>query len=125
MDKPVLHPDRGWLSGQDTPRGFLASLRRLPRADKGVTAIEYALLGSLLSIMIIAAASMAGSDLRYTFDSVSDSIAEANNPTDNEESEDEDKDKDKKGGGGDNFPDPCNKGGTNCGGDDGRGRGKP
>ena len=89
------------------------ALRRFHRANDGVTAIEYALLGSLLAVVIIGAVTMAGGELKYTFEALTNSIADVNDTVgggssgSNGEGSNE--------GGGNGFPDPCQQGGSNCG----------
>lgn len=43
------------------------NFRRLMRDRSGVTAIEYALIASLIGVTIIAAAAVTGTDLNHTF----------------------------------------------------------
>ena len=89
------------------------ALRRLRRAVAGVTAIEYALLGSLLAVVIIGAVSMAGSELKYTFEALTESIAGVNETVSGSSSGSNDENSNEEEGGG--FPDPCQQGGSNCG----------
>jgi len=78
-----------------------AAARALRRSESGVTSIEYALLGSLISIVIVAAVLAIGETLTDTFELIVDAFGS--------ESGTEDGDSDN------NFPDPCEEGGTNCG----------
>ena len=92
----------------------LNTLRHLLRTENGVTAMEYALLGGLVSVMIILTTSMIGSDLKYTIESlagafpteVKDSDPPATDPADPAGPDDPKKKKDK---------DPCTQAGENCG----------
>ena len=101
-----------------------AALRRLRRADDGVTAIEYALLGSLLAVVIIGSVSIAGSELKYTFEALTESIVGVNETVSGGSSGSNDENSNEEEGGG--FPDPCQQGGSNCGnqGQGNRGRGQ-
>ena len=76
----------------------LKTLRRLSRTESGVTAIEYAIIASLIAVMIIGAVSLIGADLTRTFDTVAGSFPSST------------------GDDPDDFPDPCEEGGSNCGG---------
>jgi pilus assembly protein Flp/PilA len=76
-----------------------AVARRLRRADDGVTAIEYGLIAALIAVVIIGAVSMAGDELKYTFETLSNSISAVNS-----------------GDGSDDDRDPCQQGGVDCGG---------
>ncbi len=119
-------PKRGrrilWIRSSVTvPRKAVsaaAALRRFGRADDGVTAIEYALLASLLAVAIIGAVTMAGSELKYTFESLTNSISEVNDSVSGgggsgpEDPDPPEKNKDK---------DPCQQRGQNCK-DKGKGR---
>ena len=49
---------------------LIAQLRRLPNNEAGVTAIEYAFIGGLIAIAIVAAASSLGSGVSGLFSSV-------------------------------------------------------
>ncbi len=75
----------------------LGTLRRLLRAESGVTAIEYGLIASLIAVMIVAAVAMTGTELTRTFDTIAAAFPSSAEDDSN------------------NFPDPCEKGGTNCG----------
>jgi len=75
----------------------LKMLRRLKRTEDGVTAIEYGLIASLIAVMIVTAVAMAGTELTRTFDTIAAAFPSSAEDDSN------------------NFPDPCEKGGTNCG----------
>ncbi len=83
---------------------FLKMLRRLLRTEDGVTAIEYGLISALVAVVIIAAVTMVGTELTRTFDTVAGSFP-SSAETDPAEGDPND------------FPDPCEEGGTNCGSD--------
>ena len=87
------------------------ALRRFHRANEGVTAIEYALLGSLLAVVIIGGVTMAGGELKYTFEALTNSIADVNVTVSGDSSGSDEE--------GNDFPDPCEQGGSNCGNPDG------
>lgn len=44
------------------------------RDDSGATAIEYGLIAALISVVIIAAVTLVGTDLQQTFTSVSNAL---------------------------------------------------
>jgi pilus assembly protein Flp/PilA len=67
---------------------------RLRRCEDGVTSIEYGLISALVAVVIIAAVSSVGNELDWTFSYLANSFST---------SQDSD------------FPDPCQKGGDNCG----------
>ena len=77
----------------------LKMLRRLKRTEDGVTAIEYGLISALIAVVIIAAVTMVGTELTRTFDTVAGSFPSSAEGDPND------------------FPDPCEEGGTNCGSD--------
>lgn len=77
--------------------GF-GSLSRLLRSESGVTAIEYGLIGSLIAVVIVAAVTMVGVQLTGTFNTVAAGFSSVNEADPNK------------------FPDPCEEGGSNCGG---------
>jgi pilus assembly protein Flp/PilA len=49
-------------------------LARLARADEGVTAIEYGLLAALISVAIITAASLVGTNMAAMFTTIAGSL---------------------------------------------------
>ena len=51
---------------------------RLCRAENGVTAMEYAIIASLLTVVIIVSVNLAGQQLTYTFETLANSISEVN-----------------------------------------------
>jgi pilus assembly protein Flp/PilA len=57
--------------------GILALLRRLARAERGATAIEYALLGSLIAMVILAGVGAVGEALALMFEQVADGFTVA------------------------------------------------
>ena len=69
----------------------------LVRSASGVTAIEYGLLAALIAVVIIVAVFTAGQALSDIFASIADLLLNI-------------------AGGKPPFPDPCEQGGTNCGG---------
>jgi len=78
-----------------------AAARALRRSESGVTSIEYALIGSLISIVIIGAVLAVGQTLTDTFEFIADAFRSESGVDD--------------GDSGNKFPDPCEEGGTNCG----------
>ncbi len=76
---------------------FLKMLRRLKRTEDGVTAIEYGLIAALVAVVIIVAVTTVGTELTRTFDTVAGSFPSSTEDDPND------------------FPDPCEEGGTNCG----------
>ena len=48
--------------------------------DKGVTAIEYGLIASLIAVVIIAGASVLGTTLNTTFTTISDTMSGSASP---------------------------------------------
>ena len=91
------------------------ALRRFHRANDGVTAIEYALLASLLAVMIIGAVTMAGSELKYTFEALTNSIADVNDTGSGGEGSNPETPEDSDGPPKDKNKDPCQTAGKNCG----------
>jgi pilus assembly protein Flp/PilA len=57
-----------------TPSMIVKELRRFLRNDSGATAIEYALIASGISIVILAAAQGVGTSLNTTFTSVKNAL---------------------------------------------------
>ena len=74
-------------------------LKSFAKSDEGVTAIEYGLIASLIAVVIITAVTLVGADLTRTFDNVAASFPSSTEDDPNK------------------FPDPCEEGDTNCGGD--------
>jgi len=91
------------------------ALRRFHRADDGVTAIEYGLLASLLAVMIIGAVTMAGSELKYTFDALTNSFADVNDTGSGGEGSDPETPEDSDNPPKDKNKDSCQKAHENCG----------
>ncbi len=77
----------------------LKMLRRLYRGEDGVTAIEYGLIAALVAVVIISAVTMVGTELTRTFNTVAEAFPSSAETDPN------------------NFPDPCEEGGSNCGGE--------
>ena len=75
----------------------LKMARRLLRTDDGVTAIEYGLVTALFAVVIIVSVTMVGIELTRPFNTIVASFPSSDEDNPNE------------------FPDPCEKGGTNCG----------
>jgi pilus assembly protein Flp/PilA len=75
----------------------LGTLRRLFRAEAGVTAIEYGLIGSLIAVVIIAAVSLVGTNLLQTYETIAASFPSSAGEDGNDK-------------------DPCQQGGVDCGG---------
>ncbi len=56
---------------------FVLATRRFLRDEEGVTAIEYGLIAALIAVMIIAAVTLVGDQLRSVFTSVADALGVA------------------------------------------------
>jgi pilus assembly protein Flp/PilA len=56
-------------------------MTRIRRDEEGATAIEYGLLAALVAVVIIAAVTIVGGQLRTTFETVGTSLTTANTPT--------------------------------------------
>jgi pilus assembly protein Flp/PilA len=56
---------------------MLVLFTRLTRDESGVTAIEYGVIGSLVSVVIIGAASLIGTTLAAIFTTISTQLAAA------------------------------------------------
>ncbi len=52
-----------------------SGIQRFVRNEEGVTAIEYALIASLIAVVIIAAVRLVGLDVRDTFQAIADAIS--------------------------------------------------
>lgn len=57
---------------------MLKLIRRFQRNDRGATAIEYALIGGLISVSVIVGASQMGGSLGDIFQDHADTIQEIN-----------------------------------------------
>ena len=60
-------PPISTLGGFDMILNALTCLRSFIKKDEGVTAIEYGLIAALISVVIIAAVSLVGTELITTF----------------------------------------------------------
>ena len=56
----------------------MKKLMRFLKDEDGVTAIEYGLIAALIAVVIIAAVTLVGSELKKTFTTVSDALVTAN-----------------------------------------------
>ncbi len=56
----------------------MKKLMRFLKDEDGVTAIEYGLIAALIAVVIIAAITLVGSELKKTFGLVSDALVTAN-----------------------------------------------
>ncbi len=56
----------------------MKKLMRFLKDEDGVTAIEYGLIAALIAVVIIAAVTLVGSELKKTFTTVSDALITAN-----------------------------------------------
>lgn len=69
------------LSGQQKRglivQGFIKILRKFLECEDGVTAMEYALLGGLIAVVIVGAVSSVGTSLNVFFSFVADQVAAA------------------------------------------------
>ena len=52
-----------------------AGIKRFIRDEEGVTAIEYALIASLIAVVIIGAVSLVGQDVDLTFNKVANALS--------------------------------------------------
>ncbi|MBW7850751.1 MAG: Flp family type IVb pilin [Rhodospirillales bacterium] len=59
-------------------RKFTDMFKNLCRDDNGATAIEYGLLAALISVVIIAAVQLIGTQLDVTFDKIGAALQAAN-----------------------------------------------
>jgi pilus assembly protein Flp/PilA len=59
---------------------MLATLSKLMRDEAGATAIEYGLIAALISVVIIGAVTLVGTNLNNTFTAVQTALAGAANP---------------------------------------------
>jgi pilus assembly protein Flp/PilA len=57
-----------------TMKNLIAKTARFIRDEDGITAIEYALLGSLIALAIMAAVSKLATSISTAFDTIGDSI---------------------------------------------------
>ena len=57
--------------------GIPALLRRLARAERGATAIEYALLAALIAVVILAGVGAVGDAVALMFEQVEEGVAVA------------------------------------------------
>ena len=51
-----------------------SGIQRFIREEEGVTAIEYALIASLIAVVIIAAVRLVGQDVNNTFQAIADAM---------------------------------------------------
>ncbi len=58
----------------DTTIWILALTRRLRRDERGVTALEYALIAALIAVAIVGALATLGSDLNTTFTTIATNL---------------------------------------------------
>lgn len=56
------------------------SFAKLKKNERGATAIEYALIASIVSVVIITALFVVGDALTETFNSISNAVQSANSP---------------------------------------------
>ncbi len=56
----------------------MKKLMRFLKDEDGVTAIEYGLIAALIAVVIIAAITLVGGELKKTFTAVSDALVTAN-----------------------------------------------
>jgi pilus assembly protein Flp/PilA len=57
---------------------FMQGVNRFIRDEEGVTAIEYGLLAALIAVMIIAGATVIGTQLDITFGTIGTALTNAN-----------------------------------------------
>lgn len=58
-----------------TFQSFKSALRKFGRDENGATAIEYGLIAGLIAVVIIAAVTTVGTDLRTKFQAISTGLA--------------------------------------------------
>jgi pilus assembly protein Flp/PilA len=56
-------------------KNLYAGIQRFIRDEEGVTAIEYALIASLIAVVIIVAVSTVGQDVNTTFQKIANAIS--------------------------------------------------
>jgi pilus assembly protein Flp/PilA len=56
----------------------MSTIRRFLKDESGATAIEYGLIAALVSVAIIAALSLLGTELNATFSTVASNLQQAN-----------------------------------------------
>ena len=56
---------------------MLAKIRRFLKSDNGATAIEYGLIAALISVAIIAAVSLIGTNLNGVFQEIAQNLSDA------------------------------------------------
>ena len=56
-------------------RSLTPLIKKLGKSDSGVTAIEYALIAALIAIVIVASATLVGTDLGTMIDNFSKNLA--------------------------------------------------
>lgn len=56
-------------------KNLYAGIQRFIRDEEGVTAIEYALIASLIAVVIILAVSTVGQDVNTTFEKIANAIS--------------------------------------------------
>lgn len=54
----------------------MSLIKRFVKDESGATAIEYGLIASLIAVAIIGAASLLGTNLQTTFNTVSDNLTQ-------------------------------------------------
>lgn len=52
-----------------------SGIQRFIRDEEGVTAIEYALIASLIAVVIITAVGLVGTDVNATFQAIADALS--------------------------------------------------
>ena len=67
----------GTLTGIAAKLSFLRALRALRRDERGVTAMEYGLIGALVAVAIIAGVTTTGKSLNNMFNNVGSRISAA------------------------------------------------
>jgi pilus assembly protein Flp/PilA len=70
----VLHFSRSVKAAQAVAAPVIRGARRWMREDAGITAIEYALLGSLIALAIIGAVTGLGTTISNVFDDLATSL---------------------------------------------------
>jgi pilus assembly protein Flp/PilA len=59
-------------------KSLMKNVKHFVQNEEGVTAIEYGLIAALISVVIIAAVTVVGTQLQLTFTTISNAITAAN-----------------------------------------------
>lgn len=70
----VIHNRKQIMMQNNEEGAMIAEMKTFLKAEDGATAIEYALIASLISLVIIAALTLAGGSLTTTYNDVAASL---------------------------------------------------